>query len=121
MLGDKVEKVIVSNRMADSPCVLTTSEYGWPANMKLILHSPVESMVRVPRSVVVELTIQVPKAQIEEKTIMVPRGIPAVVDIVVQHQIQLTEVMKPTTVCKIVQRKRPLLQQQVAQKPVGVP
>merc|ERR1712224_715584 len=28
VLGDKVEKVIVSSRMADSPCVLTTSEYG---------------------------------------------------------------------------------------------
>merc|ERR1712039_120196 len=27
VLGDKVEKVIVSSRMADSPCVLTTSEY----------------------------------------------------------------------------------------------
>merc|ERR1712137_185828 len=31
VLGDKVEKVIVSSRMADSPCVLTTSEYGWSA------------------------------------------------------------------------------------------
>merc|ERR1719484_189942 len=30
VLGDKVEKVLVSSRMADSPCVLTTSEYGWP-------------------------------------------------------------------------------------------
>merc|ERR1711868_193307 len=29
VLGDKVEKVITSSRMADSPCVLTTSEYGW--------------------------------------------------------------------------------------------
>merc|ERR1711953_1609179 len=28
VLGDKVEKVIISSRMADSPCVLTTSEYG---------------------------------------------------------------------------------------------
>merc|ERR1712238_626151 len=28
VLGDKVEKVMVSSRMADSPCVLTTSEYG---------------------------------------------------------------------------------------------
>eukprot|EP00435_Cladocopium_sp_Y103_P004807 s2744_g1.t1 len=28
VLGDKVEKVLVSSRMADSPCVLTTSEYG---------------------------------------------------------------------------------------------
>ena len=73
------------------------------------------------RSVVVEKTIQVPKAQIEEKTIMVPKGIPAVVGIVVQHQIQLTEVVKPTTVHKIMQHKRPILQQQVAQKPVGVP
>merc|ERR1712130_888347 len=37
VLGDKVEKVIVSNRMADSPCVLTTSEYGWSANMERIM------------------------------------------------------------------------------------
>uniref|UniRef100_A0A7S3WPE2 Heat shock protein 90 n=2 Tax=Sar TaxID=2698737 RepID=A0A7S3WPE2_9SPIT len=37
VLGDKVEKVIVSGRMADSPCVLTTSEYGWSANMERIM------------------------------------------------------------------------------------
>merc|ERR1712110_1363373 len=36
VLGD-VEKVQVSNRMADSPCVLTTSEYGWSANMERIM------------------------------------------------------------------------------------
>merc|ERR1712185_708666 len=36
-LGDKVEKCIVSDRMADSPCVLTTSEYGWSANMERIM------------------------------------------------------------------------------------
>ena len=30
----QVEKVLVSSRMADSPCVLTTSEYGWSANME---------------------------------------------------------------------------------------
>jgi len=29
VLGDKTEKVAVSRRKADSPCVLTTSEYGW--------------------------------------------------------------------------------------------
>ncbi|CAE8733002.1 unnamed protein product [Polarella glacialis] len=37
VLGDKVEKVMVSGRMADSPCVLTTSEYGWSANMERIM------------------------------------------------------------------------------------
>merc|ERR1712176_369466 len=37
VLGDKVEKVLASSRMADSPCVLTTSEYGWSANMERIM------------------------------------------------------------------------------------
>merc|ERR1712185_43140 len=37
VLGDKVEKVVISSRMADSPCVLTTSEYGWSANMERIM------------------------------------------------------------------------------------
>merc|ERR1719272_206580 len=37
VLGDKVEKVIVSNRIAESPCVLVTSEYGWSANMERIM------------------------------------------------------------------------------------
>merc|ERR1711904_595296 len=34
VLGDKVEKVQVGNRIVDSPCVLVTSEYGWSANME---------------------------------------------------------------------------------------
>merc|ERR1712172_302995 len=37
VLGDKVEKVLISSRMADSPCVLTTSEYGWSSNMERIM------------------------------------------------------------------------------------
>merc|ERR1712076_271129 len=37
VLGDKVEKVIVTTRMADSPCVLTPSEHGWSANMERIM------------------------------------------------------------------------------------
>ena len=36
-LGDKVEKVIVSDRIVDSPCVLTTSEYGWSVNKERIM------------------------------------------------------------------------------------
>merc|ERR1712032_1364004 len=37
VLGDKVEKVLVSTRIVDSPCVLVTSEYGWSANMERIM------------------------------------------------------------------------------------
>merc|ERR1719152_154219 len=37
VLDDKVDKVIVSSRLADSPCVLVTGEYGWSANMERIM------------------------------------------------------------------------------------
>ena len=37
ILGDDVEKVVLSNRLDSSPCVLVTSEYGWTANMQRIM------------------------------------------------------------------------------------
>jgi len=37
VLGDKIEKCLLSSRLADSPCVLVTSEWGWSANMERIM------------------------------------------------------------------------------------
>jgi molecular chaperone HtpG len=37
-LGDKVEKVIISNRITDSPCVLVTGQFGWSSNMVSVDH-----------------------------------------------------------------------------------
>ena len=38
-LEDKVSKVVVSNRITESPCVLVSGEYGYTANMERIMRS----------------------------------------------------------------------------------
>jgi len=37
ILGDKIEKVQLSDRIVNSPCVLVTGEFGWSANMERIM------------------------------------------------------------------------------------
>eukprot|EP00997_Jenningsia_sp_PLL12_P001481 NODE_123_length_2456_cov_300.558371_g104_i3.p1 GENE.NODE_123_length_2456_cov_300.558371_g104_i3~~NODE_123_length_2456_cov_300.558371_g104_i3.p1 ORF type:complete len:701 (-),score=367.66 NODE_123_length_2456_cov_300.558371_g104_i3:354-2432(-) len=37
ILGDKIEKVLLSDRIVNAPCILVTGEYGWSANMERIM------------------------------------------------------------------------------------
>ena len=39
VLGNKVEKVVLSNSLVSSPCVLATNSYGWSANMQRLMKS----------------------------------------------------------------------------------
>ena len=79
---------------------------------------------------VIEKTIEVPKIQNEERTIKVPKVLHTTVDTVVQNQVETIEVVKPTVVGapsglsskrlevhKVVQRKKPVIQEQVQHVP----
>ena len=36
ILGDKVEKIVISNRLVDTPCIVVSSEHGYSASMERI-------------------------------------------------------------------------------------
>lgn len=39
LYGEKVEKVVVSSRLHETPCVLVTTQYGYSANMERIMRA----------------------------------------------------------------------------------
>lgn len=39
LASENVDDVKISNRLADSPCVVVTSKYGWSSNMERIMQS----------------------------------------------------------------------------------
>merc|ERR1711963_1217489 len=55
ILGDKVEKVQVGDRIASSPCVLVTGEFGWSANMERIMKAKKTMEINPNHSIIKEL------------------------------------------------------------------
>ena len=57
--GDKVEKVVMSNRVSKSPAVLVTSQWGWSANMERIMRAQTFSDVERQKYMLSKKTMEI--------------------------------------------------------------
>ena len=67
ILADKVEMAMVSDRIVDSTCVLTTSEYGWSAKMERIMEAQALRDISMISHMVSKKTMEVNPAAWEQQ------------------------------------------------------
>ena len=59
VLGDKTEKVIVSARLSDAPCVLTTFMFGWSANLERFIQTQALRDIPMTSYIASQMTMEI--------------------------------------------------------------